>query len=410
MSKVIIVGGGAAGMMASVIAAKEHEVILIEKNEKLGKKLFITGKGRCNFTNECPKDELFQSVINNPKFMYSAFNNFTNEDTIYFFNELGLKSKTERGGRVFPASDKSSDVIKALEKKLKSLGVKVMLNTAVTDILISDGRCTGVKTKDETIYADEVIIATGGASYPLTGSTGDGYTFAKKAGHNVTDIRPGLAPLRTKEDFPKRMQGLSLRNVAVRFSDTDGKKVHEDFGELLFTHFGVSGPVILTAESFLSKRLAKEKMTLTIDFKPALDFEKLDARMIRELEESPKRSFRSVLKTLLPASAVPVFEDILKIDPEKKACEVTSANRKDTVRLLKGFNLTITGTGGLDEAIITQGGVDVKEIDPRTMESKLCEGLYFIGEVLDTDALTGGFNLQIAWSSAYVCAKKIGEK
>ena len=395
-------------MMAAVIAAeKGHRVTLMEKNEKLGKKLFITGKGRCNITNDCEKEELFNSVVSNPKFMYSAFNAFSNKDTISFFEALRLRTKTERGKRVFPESDRSSDVIKVLEKRIRSLGAEVLLNTQVTDILINNGVCIGVKTGDRKIIADKVIIATGGKSYPLTGSTGDGYIFAKKAGHKVTEIRPGLAPLKTKEDYPAMMQGLSLRNVSVSFFDKGNKKVHEDFGELLFTHFGVSGPVILSAESILVKKLAKEEMRLTIDFKPALDEKKLDARLIREFEESPKRRFKSVLGALLPASAVPVFIDILKTDPQKRSCEISGKTRKDTVKLLKNFPLTITGTGGFDEAIITQGGVDIKEIDPKTMESKLCKGLCFIGEVLDVDALTGGFNLQTAWSGACVCAKNI---
>lgn len=364
-------------MMAAVIAAeKGHRVTLMEKNEKLGKKLFITGKGRCNITNDCEKEALFNSVVSNPKFMYSAFNAFSNKDTISFFETLGLRTKTERGMRVFPASDKSSDVIKVLEKRIRSLGAEVLLNTSVTDILIKDGVCTGVKTGDGEIFADKVIIATGGKSYPLTGSTGDGYIFAKKAGHKVTEIRPGLAPLKIKEDYPARMQGLSLRNVSVSFFDKDNKKIYEDFGELLFTHFGVSGPVILSGESILVKKLAKEEMRLTIDFKPALDEKKLDARLIRELEESPKRRFKSVLGALLPASAVPVFIDILKTDPQKRSCEISVKTRKDTVKLLKNFSLTVTGTGGFDEAIITQGGVDIKEIDPKTMESKLCKNLF----------------------------------
>ncbi len=397
-------------MMAAIIAAENrHSVTLIEKNEKLGKKLFITGKGRCNITNACEKEELFRNVVTNPKFMYSAFNAFSSEDTVSFFEVLGLKTKTERGKRVFPASDRSSDVIKALEKRLKALGVKILLNAVVTDIIIESGSCRGVVTDGGILKADKVIVATGGKSYPLTGSTGDGYRFAKKAGHLVTEPLPGLAPLKIKEDHPKRMQGLSLKNVVVRFFEKNGKKVYEDFGEMLFTHFGVSGPVILSAESILLKKLAKEEMRLTIDFKPALDDKKLDNRLIRELEVSPKREFKSVLKTLLPSSAVPVFIDILRADPDKKACEIPGSLRKETVKLLKNFPLTVTGTGGFDEAVITIGGVDVKQIDPATMGSRLCKDLFFVGEVLDTDALTGGFNLQIAWSSAYVCAKNIGE-
>ena len=403
MSKILVVGGGAAGMMAAVTAARRGKnVLLLEKNEKLGKKLFITGKGRCNLTNSAEVEELFNAVVSNPKFLYSSFYSFTNDQVIGFFEELGVKTKVERGGRVFPESDHSSDVIRALEQEMKRLGVRISLRTEVKEILTEDGRAKGVRlSSGRAIAADAVIVATGGISYPSTGSTGDGYRFARECGHKVTDLSPALVPMEVKEWYAKELMGLSLRNIGIRI--TDGKKkLYEEFGEMLFTHYGVTGPVILSASSIVGKKLKEHPLTLHIDLKPALTEEQLDKRVLREFEANHNRQFKNAVDSLFPAKLRPVAIELSGIPEEKKVNEVTKEERLHFVRLIKDFSMTLTGLRGYHEAIITKGGVSVKEIDPGTMESKLVKGLYFAGEVLDLDAVTGGYNLQIAWSTGYL--------
>ena len=403
MNKILVVGGGAAGMMAAVTAARNgKKVRLIEKNEKLGKKLFITGKGRCNITNAADIEELFSAVVSNPKFLYSSFYSMTNDQVIDFFEELGVKTKVERGGRVFPESDHSSDVIRALEQEMKRLGVEIRLRAEAEEILAEDGRVTGVRlSSGKELHADAVIIATGGISYPSTGSTGDGYRFARECGHKVTDLSPALVPMEVKEWYARELMGLSLRNVEIRI--TDGKKkLYEEFGEMLFTHYGVTGPVILSASSIVGKKLREHPLTLHIDLKPALTEEQLDKRMLREFESNHNRQFKNAVDSLFPSKLKPVIVELSGIQEDKKVNEVTKEERLHFVRLIKDFSMTLTGMRGYNEAIITKGGVSVKEIDPGTMESKLVNGLYFAGEVLDLDAVTGGYNLQIAWSTGYL--------
>lgn len=403
MSKVLIIGGGAAGMLAGIFAARNgHEVHIFEKNEKLGKKLFITGKGRCNMTNAGDMDTLFASVVTNPKFLYSGFYSFTNEQAITFFEELGVKTKTERGNRVFPVSDHSSEVIGAMAGELKRLHVKVHLNSEVGRLLVDGGQVTGLSLSDGTeVEGDACMVATGGISYASTGSTGDGYRFAREAGHRVGDLQPSLVPMETKEGFVQELQGLSLRNVKACIYDGD-KKLYEEFGELLFTHFGVSGPIIISASSMVGGALKKGSLCLSIDLKPALSFEQLDARVLREFQENKNRQFKNAADKLFPSKLKPVIIGLSGIDLEKKVNEISREERQRFVRLMKDFRITLTGLRDFKEAIITKGGVDVKQIDPGTMESKIVRKLYFIGEVLDLDALTGGFNLQIAWSTAYL--------
>lgn len=402
-------------MMAAIIAARNgHQVILFEKNEKLGKKLFITGKGRCNFTNAGDSEDIFNSVVTNQKFLYSAFHGFTNYDTMGFFDELGLAFKVERGNRVFPESDHSSDVIGALHRELKRLHVDIRLNTEILEVLTQQGAFAGVQVKDvltgkmQKILADRLVIATGGNSYQSTGSTGDGYRFAKSLGHTVTPILPALVPFLVKEEWEKELQGLSLKNVRVTISDMDnGKEVYSDFGEMLFTHFGVSGPTVLSASSYAAKIIKKKPLRLIIDLKPALNDEQLDERIVRDFEEVQNKSFKNSLDKLLPKKLIPVIIDLSGINPNKKVNEITRQERQGLVKLLKHFTMTLTGLRGFNEAIITQGGVNVKEVNPTTMESKLVKGVFFAGEVLDVDAVTGGFNLQIAWSTAYAAAQHL---
>lgn len=404
MSDVMIIGGGAAGMMAACLAAEGgHSVILFEKNEKLGKKLFITGKGRCNLTNACDMEGLLNSVVKNPKFMYSAFYGFTNEDVMAFFERLGCPLKTERGGRVFPASDHSSDIISALRGQLERLGVTVRLQTRAEGLLLSDGRVRGVRLKGEELYADSVIVATGGLAYPSTGAAGDGYDFARAAGHQVEMCHPALVPLETAEAWVRDIMGLALKNVAVEVR-SGKKKLFSGFGEMLFTHYGVSGPLILTASSYLTKELSAGPLSMTIDLKPALTPEQLDARLLREFEEKKHKQFKNSLGGLFPVRLIPVMIEASGIDAEKKVHEVTKEERRRFAGVIKALPLTLTGFRDFNEAIITRGGVAVKEINPSTMQSKHVAGLYFIGEVLDVDAITGGFNLQIAWSTAAAAA------
>lgn len=415
MAKILIIGGGAAGMAAAAfLGEKKHQVHLFEKNEKLGKKLFITGKGRCNVTNTCDEETFFKSVVSNPKFLYSAFYGFTNQDVISYFEKLGLPLKEERGGRIFPKSDHSSDVIKVLERRMKELDVKIHLGSEVKEVLIEETEgekvVTGVLLSNgQTVQGDRVIVATGGMSYQTTGSTGDGYRFAKDAGHRVTDLRCALVPMETKEEYVTRMQGLALKNVS--FTVKDGKKVlYQDFGELLFTHFGISGPLVLTASSYIGKKLEKKELQGYIDLKAALTEEQLDARILREFEAGINKQFKNVISGMFPSKMFPVILELCKIPAEKKVNEITKGERLDFIYLVKHFPVTIIGLREFREAIITQGGVKTGEINPKTMESKKVNGLYFIGEVLDLDAVTGGFNLQIAWSTARAAAEFIEEE
>lgn len=409
MSKVLIVGGGAAGMLASIFAARNgNEVHVFEKNEKLGKKLFITGKGRCNLTNACDMDTLFSSVVTNDKFLYSSFYGYTNQDVMDFFESLGLQIKVERGNRVFPASDHSSDVIKVLEKEMKAQGVQIHLYQTVTQIAKKDGRFAALKLADGTVVeGDACILCTGGMSYQTTGSTGDGYRFAKALGHKVTELRPSLVPIETKEYFVPELMGLSLKNVETRI--LDGKKVlYQDFGEMLFTHYGVSGPLILSASAYIGKELSEKKeLKLSIDLKPSLSEEQLDARVLREFEANHNKQFKNAIGELFPSKLVPVMIAESGIDSEKKVNVISKEERQGFVHLIKNFEMTLIRLRDYKEAIITQGGINVKEVNPSTMESKLVEGVYFAGELLDLDAVTGGFNLQIAWSTAYAAGSNI---
>ena len=413
MSKVLIIGGGAAGMMAGVFAARNHhEVHILEKNEKLGKKVFITGKGRCNVANACDTEELFPAVMSNPKFLYSGFYSFGPQDVMNFFEEAGVPLKVERGNRVFPQSDHSSDIIRALERELKKAGAKVHLLTTVKEIVKKPEaeKVTGVILEDGTFMeGDAVIVATGGFSYQSTGSTGDGYRFARELGLKVTDISPSLVPLKTKEDYIPKLQGLSLKNTGLTIKN--GKKVlYEDFGEMMFTHFGVTGPMILSASAHIGAKLAKAEngeLCAYLDLKPALTKEQLDARILREFEAGQNKQFKNVIGVLFPSSLTPVMLELGGIPAEKKIHDISREERQHFVDLVKAFPFTITGMGEFKEAIITKGGVSVKEINPGTMESKKISGLYFAGEVLDLDAVTGGYNLQIAWSTAYLAAQAI---
>ena len=449
MSKVLIIGGGAAGMMAGVFAARNHhEVHILEKNEKLGKKVFITGKGRCNVANACDTEELFPAVMSNPKFLYSGFYSFGPQDVMNFFEEAGVPLKIERGNRVFPQSDHSSDIIRALERELKKAGAVIHLHTAVKEIVKESEtdsasenqsqnefrneaadqesakakdkagkadntvkeKITGVILEDGTfVKGDAVIVATGGFSYQSTGSTGDGYRFARELGLKVTDISPSLVPLKTKEDYIPKLQGLSLKNTGLTIKN--GKKVlYEDFGEMMFTHFGVTGPMILSASAHIGAKLAKApngELSAYLDLKPALTKEQLDARILREFEAGQNKQFKNVIGVLFPSSLTPVMLELGGIPAGKKIHDISREERQHFIDLIKAFPFTITGMGEFKEAIITKGGVSVKEINPGTMESKKISGLYFTGEVLDLDAVTGGYNLQIAWSTAYLAAQAI---
>ena len=407
MSRIGIVGGGASGLMAAYAAATfgDNEVFLFEKNEKLGKKIYITGKGRCNVTNNCDSQEFFSNVVSNPKFLLSAINNFAPADLMELLEDSGLRLKTERGNRVYPASDKASDVTKYLEKIIKEKGVRIMLNSEVSEILHNDGSVCGLKCNGEEISLDKVIICTGGASYPATGSTGDGYRFAVDVGHTITPIKPALVGIRFKGNEFADLQGLSLKNVRATVFEGN-KRIFSDFGEMLFTHFGVSGPIILTASSMINRRDANS-LTLSVDLKPALSEEVLDARILRDFSEQKNKDISNALFGLLPRSLVGLVIKRSMIDPYKKVNEITVKERKALVAVLKGLNFEIEGLRPIEEGIVTSGGVCVKEIDPKTMESKIIKGLYFAGEVLDVDALTGGFNLQIAFSTGYAAGRSV---
>ena len=402
----IVVGGGPAGMFAAITAARNGaKVLLLEKNDRLGKKLLITGKGRCNVTNDCPAEEVLRNTPRNGRFLYSAMTAFPPESTKQFFENQGCPLKTERGNRVFPQSDRSASILDSLKKALTDQGVTVKTGR-VRQILTLDGAVSGVRTDGDEYTAPSVILATGGASYPATGSTGDGYAMAQKLGHRVIPVQGSLVPLETAGEDCRRMQGLSLRNVGVRLLDARGKVLYRDFGELLFTHFGVSGPTVLSA----SCHLKGEGCCLVIDLKPALEEGKLDARILRDLELYQNRTMENALTDLLPRSMIPVVLDRLEIDPAMQANSLTKEKRRALVGLLKAFRVEITGKRPVAEAIITSGGVKVSEIDPKTMESKLVPGLYFAGEVIDCDAYTGGFNLQIAWATAFAAGRSAAGK
>lgn len=402
MAKTIVIGGGAAGMMAAYAAAMcGNEVSLYEKNEKLGKKVYITGKGRCNVTNACETQDLFINIVTNPKFMYSPIYTFDNNMVQSFMEEWGCPLKTERGNRVFPQSDKSYDVINALIRAMRENNVDINLDSHVSDILTENGHVTGVRVNGCNIECDNVILATGGYSYPSTGSTGEGHTMASKLGHHITKCMPALVPFTAAEEWVKELHGLSLRNCGVTIYDGD-HKIYEDFGELLFTHFGVSGPTVLSASSYAVDIIRKRPLRLVIDLKPALDEKQLDARILRDFEANINRKFMNSLDKLFPKSLIPVIIERSGIDAQCRVNEITRDKRQGLVKLIKNFDLTLTGLRGFNEAIITHGGVDVKEIDSSTMESKLIKGLYFAGEMIDVDAVTGGFNLQVAWSTGYL--------
>lgn len=408
MSKTLVIGGGAAGMFAAIAAAGNgHEVHVYEKNEKLGKKLFITGKGRCNITNACDMETLFDAVVTNSKFLYSSFYGYTNQNVIDFFEQIGVKTKVERGERVFPQSDHSSDVIRALEAEMRRRGVQIHLYTEVRRVVSDEGRFSFIELADGSqIKGDSCIVATGGLSYQTTGSTGDGHRFAQENGHSVTPCMPALVPMTAKEDWVPRLQGLSLRNVSAVIYDGK-KRLYEEFGEMLFTHYGVSGPLMLSASSIVGKKLKEKELKLVIDLKPALSVEQLEKRVLRDFEENQNRQFKNAVGKLFPAKLIPVMIELSGIDEDKKVNIISREERQRFVSLIKNLPVTLTGLRGYNEAIITKGGVKVKEIDPGTMESKLVKGLYFAGEVLDLDAVTGGFNLQIAWSTGYAAGMSV---
>lgn len=397
--EIVVIGGGAAGMMAAIMAAgfPQNKVTLLERNQFLGVKLNITGKGRCNLTNNCPTEDLMQNTVSNPRFLYSAYNALSPQDLMDFFEELGVPLKTERGNRVFPQSDRAKDISGALKAKMDKLGVVVRQGRA-NAILAENGAVSGVQADRMVLPADRVILATGGLSYPKTGSSGDGYDMVKKLGHTVMPCVPSLVSLTLEGSEPRQLEGLSLRNIAVTLTK-GGKKSYQDFGELLFTEKGVSGPVVLSASAHYN---GEQEVMLSIDLKPALDFETLDKRVLRDFEENINRNFKSSLGGLLPVRLIGVIIARSGIAPDKKVHEITKEERQRFVRLLKDFSFTVTGTGGYQEAVVTRGGIAVKEINPKTMESKLVSGLYFAGEIMDVDAYTGGFNLQIAFSTAYL--------
>ena len=401
MERMIVIGGGAAGMLAAIIAARNgKQVTLLEKNEKLGKKLFITGKGRCNLTNACDMEDLFRNIVTNHKFLYSSLYGFDNQTTMDFFEGLGLHLKTERGNRVFPESDHSSDVLRVLEQELRKQKVQVKLRTEVKEISVCDSVIQGVVLSDGSkLNGDKVIVATGGLSYPSTGSTGDGYRFAKTAGHTIQPCSPSLVPMETEETWCKEIMGLTLKNVSVTLN-CGKKKIYEGFGEMLFTHFGVSGPLILSASAYTGKYL-NESLVLKIDLKPALSESQLDERLQRDFFRYQNRQLQNAMDDLLPKKLIPIVIACSQISPDKKVNIITREERLQLVQTLKGLPLHVSGFRDYKEAIITRGGVNVREINPQTMESKLVKGLYFAGEVVDVDALTGGFNLQIAWSTGY---------
>ena len=418
MANVIVIGGGPAGMMAAITAAEYgNNVTIIEKNSDFGKKLLITGKGRCNITSSLYMSEFIKNTPGNGQFLYSAFQNYTNTDIIDFLKNQGLEVKEERGNRIFPVTDKSIDVLNCFKSKINELKIKKLFNTRVQKILVQNGEVLGVRTEKEIIQTDKIILATGGKSYPLTGSTGDGYLIAKNIGHKVTEIRPSLVPLVIYEKNEcKEMQGLSLRNVGIKIIDeSKNKLIYEDFGEMIFTHFGISGPTILSGSAHLVRykeidNLMKEKkIKLQIDLKPALNEEKLNLRLLRDFEKYKNKQIINSLNELLPKKMIEPVIKKAKIKNEKRINEITKQERENLIRVIKCFEITISGFRPIEEAIITRGGINVKEINPKTMESKLIEGLYFAGEIIDVDSYTGGFNLQIAYSTGYTAGMHVGD-
>ena len=418
MANVIVIGGGPAGMMAAITAAEYgNNVTIIEKNSDFGKKLLITGKGRCNITSSLYMSEFIKNTPGNGQFLYSAFQNYTNTDIIDLLKNQGLEVKEERGNRIFPVTDKSIDVLNCFKSKINELKIKKLFNTRVQKILVQNGEVLGVRTEKEIIQTDKIILATGGKSYPLTGSTGDGYLIAKNIGHKVTEIRPSLVPLVIYEKNEcKEMQGLSLRNVGIKIIDeSKNKLIYEDFGEMIFTHFGISGPTILSGSAHLVRykeidNLMKEqKIKLQIDLKPALTEEQLDERILRDFKEFKNKQFKHALDKLLPQKMIPIVIEKTKINEEKRVNEITKEERRNLVKVLKKFELTIKDFRPVEEAIITSGGINIKEINPKTMESKLVKGLYFAGEIIDVDSYTGGFNLQIAYSTGYTAGMHVGD-
>lgn len=416
MSRVIVVGGGPAGMMAAITAAENgNEVTIIEKMPSFGKKLLITGKGRCNITSSLYMSEFIKNTPGNGKFLYSAFQNYTNKDIIEFLKKQGLEVKEERGNRIFPVTDKSIDVLNCFKKRIDELKIQYKLNTRVEKILIKNNEVLAVRTDREIIKTDKIILATGGKSYPLTGSTGDGYKIAKDIGHTIIPIKPSLVPLEVYEkELCKKLQGLSLRNVGIKIIDTDRKKlVYEDFGEMIFTHFGISGPIILSGSAHLAKYkdidylLKKRYINISIDLKPALTEEQLDERILRDFKEFKNKQFKHSLDKLLPQKMIPLIIELSKIDENKRVNEITKEERRSLVQSLKNFTITIKDFRPVEEAIITCGGINTKEINPKTMESKIIKGLYFAGEIIDVDAYTGGFNLQIAYSTGYTAGMNV---
>ena len=418
MANVIVIGGGPAGMMAAITAAEYgNNVTIIEKNSDFGKKLLITGKGRCNITSSLYMSKFIKNTPGNGQFLYSAFQNYTNTDIIDFLKNQGLEVKEERGNRIFPVTDKSIDVLNCFKSKINELKIKKLFNTRVQKILVQNGEVLGVRTEKEIIQTDKIILATGGKSYPLTGSTGDGYLIAKNIGHKVTEIRPSLVPLVIYEKNEcKEMQGLSLRNVGIKIIDeSKNKLIYEDFGEMIFTHFGISGPTILSGSAHLVRykeidNLMKEqKIKLQIDLKPALTEEQLDERILRDFKEFKNKQFKHALDKLLPQKMIPIVIKKTKINEEKRVNEITKEERRNLIKVLKKFELTIKDFRPVEEAIITSGGINIKEINPKTMESKLVKGLYFAGEIIDVDSYTGGFNLQIAYSTGYTAGMHVGD-
>ena len=415
MDKVIVIGGGPAGMMAAITAKEnKNDVLIIEKNNQLGKKLLITGKGRCNITSSLEMEDFIKNTPGNGMFLYSAYQQFTNQDIIQFLKQQGLEVKEERGNRIFPVTDKSVDVLKCFTKRIKELDIDIKYNTRVVEILTEmvDGESTviGVRTDKEIINANKVILATGGKSYPLTGSTGDGYQLVEKLGHSITEIKPSLVPLEVYDKAEcKELQGLSLRNVEIKLIDIEkNKQIYEDFGEMVFTHFGVSGPTILSSSAHLvrykniDKLFHEKKIVLKIDLKPALDQKKLNDRILRDFEDVKNKQLKNSLDKLLPQKLIPAVITRSKINPNKKVNEITKKEREQLIKEIKDFEIIIKGFRPIEEAIITSGGVNIKEINPKTMESKKVKGLFFAGEIIDVDSYTGGFNLQIAYSTGYV--------
>lgn len=404
MSKVVVIGAGPAGMMAAITTSKnDNEVILIDGNDRLGKKLFITGKGRCNVTNSKDISEFFDFIPGNPYFLYSSLYTFTNEDTMNFFENEGIKLKVERGGRVFPNSDKSSDIIKGLSNVINRSNIKVMLNSKVTGIIKDENKIIGVKIDNNIIKGDHFIIATGGASYPLTGSRGEGQKFAKELGHNIIELKPSLVPIEIKENLVKELMGLSLRNIELTIYEGK-KKVFKDFGEMIFTHFGISGPLVLSGSRFIKNN---KDYTVSIDLKPALDVKELDLRIQKDFKKYINKDFKNSLDDLLPKKLIPIIIKRSMIKEDKKVNEITKEERKRLISLIKEFTLSVKGLRPIEEAIVTAGGIDTKEIDPSTMKSKIISNLSFAGEVIDVDAFTGGYNVQIALSTGYISGSNI---